>query len=175
MKNKLTLLLTICISAIAFAQEDWKIFEKDNYSIQYPATWEYSDQKPQPTIQFVLMSEEASQNEDMFRENINLNTESLKGQDISLKDYAKAGLDQIFAQIPSAKIISNKNIKLGAKNAKEIIWSANLGNGMLLRFKQVFLLNDGIAYVLTFSATETDYDKYIEDGEKIISSFKFTN
>lgn len=175
MKIKITTLLLFFISTFLFAQEDWKTFAKDNFSIQYPATWEYSDQKPQPNIQFVLMSEEASQNEDMFRENINLNTEDLNGQDVSLKDYAKAGLDQVFAQIPSAKMITNNDIKLGGENAKEIIWSANLGNGILLKFKQVFLLKDGTAYVLTFTATETDYDKYIVDGEKILYSFKFTN
>lgn len=173
MKNRVTLILALLLTTISFAQDDWQTYKQDNYSINYPAHWEYSSKKPQPSIQFILFSEETSQAKDLFRENINLTLENLNGQSFSLESYTKLALEQVKIQIPSAKIISNTQIKLGVKNAKEIIWTADLGNGMLLKFKQVFTLHEASAYVLTFTSTITDYDAYITDATKILYSFKF--
>jgi hypothetical protein len=173
MKNRLTLLLTLLLTTICFAQDDWQIHKQDNYSINYPTNWEYSPKKPQPAIQFVLFSEEASQTKDLFRENINLTLEDISGQNFNLESYTKVALEQVKSQIPSANILSNTLIKLGDKNAKEIVWTAELGVGMLLKFKQVFTLHENSAYVLTFTASTTEYDAYIIDATTILYSFKF--
>lgn len=174
MKTKLTLLLSILLVTLATAQDKWKTLEKDNYIISYPKNWVSSDQKPQPTIEFVLLSEEASQKKDQFRENINLNTENLSGKKLSLKEYIKLALDQVKTQIPSAKTISKKNIELNGKEAKKIIWSADLGGGIVLKFKQLFLINNETAYILTYTASMAEYDIYDKVSDKIFNSFKFT-
>ncbi|MFP4845275.1 hypothetical protein [Winogradskyella sp. PE311] len=172
MKTKISTLLLLFISLSLFAQENWETLEKENYAISYPTDWISSEKKPQPSMQFLLLSDEKSQNEDKFRENINLTLENLNGQTLSLDEYSKISIDQITAQIPSAKVISVDTIKLNGWEAKAAIWSADFGNGMILKFKQVFLLYSGTAYVLTFSSTTAEFDTYIQVGDQILNSFK---
>lgn len=175
MKTKLTTLLVLFVSTLLFAQDEWQTLEQDNYSISYPIDWVSSDKKPQPSVQFLFSAPESSQKKDQFRESINLVTESLGGQTLTIDAYIKISLDQIMAQIPSAKIKSNKDIKLGDEDAKEVVWSADFGNGIVLQFKQVYIIKNGTAYVLTYSSTTTEYDLYNETANKTINSFKFTS
>ena len=174
MKTKLTTLLLLFISTVLLAQEGWKTFEKDNYSINYPTDWVYSDNKTQPTIAFILYSPEASQTEDLFREKINLTIEKLSSADYTLDQYTELALDQVKSQIPTAKMISSLPASIGDVDATNIVWSADFGNGIVLQFNQLFAIKDGTAYVLTFTSTVTEYKKYIEDAIKIFNSFKLT-
>ncbi|WP_439151460.1 PsbP-related protein [Winogradskyella sp.] len=172
MKFKITFLLLFIFGFTLQAQDNWNTLAKDNYSINYPSDWSESDQKPQPSVQFLLTTAESSLKEDNFRESINMVTESLQGQIFTPESYAKLSIDQIKLQIPDAKIISNKNVDLGDEKAREVIWSNDFGNGTILQFKQVFVLKNNTAYVLTYSATEQEYNDYLEVADKIIYSFK---
>ncbi len=172
MKIKITTLALLFISTALFGQEGWKTLEQEEYAISYPKDWVSSDQKPQPSIQFLLLADEASQKEDLFRENINLNTEDLGGNDMDVEVYAKKSIDQISMQIPSAKIISNQNIKVNGQDAVAIVWSADFGNGMVLKFKQIIITYNQKGYALTFSSSDAEYNQYIEVGDKILNSFK---
>ena len=176
MRNKLLMLSALLFSLILFGQkEGWKTYEKDGYSVQYPKNWEYSDQKPQPMVQFVLMSEEDSQEEDNFRENINLSTEFLQGREISLDAYVEIALDQVEKQIPSAKILSTEDMSLNGIKAKSSIWTADFGSGVMLKFKQYILISDGTAYILTFTSTVAEFDEYVNQATDILDTFKINS
>ncbi|BAO76273.1 PsbP-related protein [Winogradskyella sp. PG-2] len=174
MKIKLTTLLLLFISTTLCAQEDWQTFEKDNYSINFPADWVYSDYKPKPTVAFMLYSPEASQKEDLYRESINLTIEELSSADYTLDQYTELVLDQVKKKIPAAKMITALPVSIGDIDAANIVWSADFGNGTVLQFNQLFAIKDRIAYVLTFTSTEAEYNEYIEDVTKTLNSFKFT-
>lgn len=174
MKIKILTFLFVILSTSLYAQDDWQIFEKDNYSISYPSTWEFSDNKPQPTVAFMLYSPVESQKEDGFRESINLTIEELSMADYTLDQYTEIVLEQVKKQIPTAKMLSALPTNIGEVDATNIVWSAEVGNGMVLQFNQLFAIKDRIAYVLTFTSTQLDYDKYIKDATNVISSFKFT-
>ena len=108
MKIKFTTLLLLFIGSTLFAQKAWHILEQDNYSIRYPKDWQSSDQKPESSMQFFLLSDGESQKEDQFRESINLKLENLNGQEMRLEAYTKISLDQIRSQMSRAQVISNK-------------------------------------------------------------------
>ncbi len=172
-----TRILTSALSfamTFAFAQE-MKTFTKDNYTIDYDSTWETSVEKIQPGVKFMLMSNPSTQTKDNFRENINLSSESLQGQTLSASEYINLALEQIKAQIPTAKIITSKTIDLNGVEAYEVIWSADFGNNMILKFKQIALVRADNGYVLTFSSSTTEYDQYIKSADKMMMSFKFVN
>ncbi len=171
MKIKSTTLLLLFIGSTLFAQKDWNILEQDNYAISYPKDWQSSDQKPEPFIQFFLLSDEKSQKEDEYRENINLKLENLSGQEMELEAYAKISLDQIRSQMPGSQVISNEVIKINNLEARAVIWSAESNNGIVLKFKKTFLIHNGKAYIITFSSTEAEYDKYIKIADRIINTF----
>jgi len=174
MKMKLITLLLVFISTSAFAQVDWQTYEKDNYAINFPADWEYSDSKPQPLVAFMLYSPETSEEKDKFRENINLTIEELSKADYTLDEYTKLALDQITKSIPNAKMISALPANISDVEALNMVWSADFGNGNVLKFNQLFTVKDRIAYVLTFTSTDGEYDEHIKDAAKILNSFKFT-
>jgi hypothetical protein len=169
---KIKLVILLFVSLTIHAQDNWSTLEKDNYSINYPEGWSVSDQKSQPSVQFLLTTEESTLIEDKFRESINMVKESLQGQIFTPESYAKLSLEQIKLQIPNAKVISNEPADVGNAKAREVVWSNDFGNGMVLKFKQVFLLKDNTAYVLTYSSTEQEYSDYLEVADKIIYSFK---
>ncbi|WP_422107451.1 PsbP-related protein [Winogradskyella sp.] len=172
MKVKILTLVLLFAGVTLFAQDDWKTLKKDDYAISYPKDWVSSDQKPQPNMQFLLLSEEKSQRDDLFRENINLITENLGGRDLTLQAYTKLSIDQIIAQIPSARILSHESAKVEGREAAAIVWSADFGNDMILKFKQIILVYNDKGYVLTFSSSEAEYDSYVQIGSRILNSFK---
>ena len=172
MKIKTITLLLLFLSTTLFAQKDWKTLEKDEYAISYPEDWESSNKKPQPTMEFLLLSDENTQKEDLFRENINLTTEDLGDRELTVEAYTTISIDQIVAQIPTAKVGSSQSITIDGREAKSIVWSADFGNGMILKFKQVLIIYSGKAYILTFSSSEAEFNIYIEVGDQILNSFK---
>lgn len=173
MKFKLTTLLLLFISTFTFAQDEWKTLEKDNYSIDYPSHWEYSDKKPQPSVKFMLFSEIESQKKDFFRENINMTTENLNSSKISLTEYTKLSIDNIKGEIPTAKFLSNTIIKVNGIDVSDITWS-NLFGKTNLKFRQFLMIHEGTAYIMTFTASTAEFDQYGKIADKILNSFKFT-
>nr|WP_321231756.1 PsbP-related protein [uncultured Psychroserpens sp.] len=173
MKLRLTTLALVFMSNIVFAQDEWKTLEKENYSISYPTTWEHSDKKPQPSTQFVLFSEVASQEKDSFRENINLSTENLNGQNPSLSDYTRVSLDQVKAQVPTAKIVASSTTKVNGIDVSDITWSATFG-AIDLKFRQFLFIKNGTAYILTYTGSSSEFDNYSKVVNTTFNSFKFT-
>jgi len=173
MKSTLATLLLLFVSAFTFAQDDWETLEKDNYSINYPSHWEYSDKKPQPSVKFMFFSEIESQNEDAFRENVNMTTENLNGQKMSLSDYTELSINNIKKELPTAKFISNKSIKVNGIDVSDVIWTGTFGT-VELKFRQFLLIHKGSAYILTYSSTVSEFENYSEITNTILNSFKFT-
>ena len=171
MKMKTSTLLLLFLSTTLFAQKGWNTLSKDSYAISYPNNWVTGDQMPLPSTQFVLLADENSNKKDQFRENINLNIEDIGTQTLTIDQYATKTINKITNQIPSAKILSNEAIKIDYCNAKSVVWSANYGNGMNLKFKQIIFLIGKKAYTLTYSSTVAEYDKYLKMGDKILYSF----
>jgi len=169
----LTLALSFTIT-FAFAQE-MKTFTKDNYTIDYDAAWEANGDQSQPGVQFMIMSNPSTQAKDGFRENINLASESLQGQVLNASEYLNLALEQIKAQIPTAKVISSKTLDLNGIEANETVWSADFGNNMILKFKQVAMVRGGNGYVLTFSSSTAEYEEHIKSADLMMKSFKFVN
>ncbi|RNC85135.1 MAG: hypothetical protein ED556_11255 [Winogradskyella sp.] len=174
MKTRILFLIVLFMSITLSAQE-MKTFTKNNYTIDYPATWASSEQKVQPSVQFIILSDESTQAKDKFRENLNLSKESLRGQKISTSEYAKISLDQVKAQIPNANIISNEPVTINGIEGEQIIWSADFGNSMVLKFNQFIFTRGDSGYALTFSSTVSEYDDYVKAADAMMKSFKFVN
>lgn len=173
--KKIITTFALLIGMTGFAQSDWNQITKNDFTINYPEDWISSDQKQTPATQFLILADEKSQESDNFRENINLNLEDLSGKNISLEAYVKLSLEQITGQIPSAKFLENKAVTINQQEAHSIIWTANFGTGINVKFKQVFLIHKEKAYILTFTSTASDFDDYSSVSDTIINSFKFTN
>ena len=121
---------------------NWKILKQDEYTIQYPENFEL-DTSGQMGIKFALLSEQASPN-DLFRENINLMTEDLKGQKVSLNDYAIEAENIIKKWITNANMIENKIVKKDNLEFLRLIYTGTMGQ-FDLKYEQRVIFKKGKA------------------------------
>jgi len=151
------------------ATEEWKSFVEDNYSIQYPNTWELNNSKQMGTS-FILFSPLTSE-KDQFRENVNLLIQDLKGKNLDLDKYSKISEEQIETMLTDGKIIESKRIKNGTSTYQKIIYTGTQGI-YKLEFEQYYWVEKDKAYILTFTSEENQFATYRSTGEKILNSFQ---
>lgn len=167
MKLKLTGLFLL-IAAMSFGQEDWKTHSKENYSIRYPDTWKI-DTSGQMNSSFILFSE-IEENE-TFRENINLLIQDLKGQNFTMKSYVALSENQIKNMVSNSKLIKSTYVNDPKRPYHVMVWSGLIGENQL-KLKQHFYLIDEKAYVLSFTALPDTYDRFLPIADNIFKSFK---
>lgn len=140
-----------------------------NFGIQYPEGWSV-DTSGQMNTEFILFSPVLEN--DTFSENVNLLIQDLSGQNITMKSYVEISENQVTNMIPNSKIFESHAVKSKKPPYHLMVWSGNVAN-QDLKFKQYFYLINNKAYILTFSASINDFDKYSKIGTKILDSFKF--
>ena len=142
----------------AFGDDGMQI-KIDNYSITIPSLW--LAQRTDSATVFILYS--PIEENDTFQENVNLTVEKLPSK-YSVKAYLKAGrevLKKLYA-----------NFKLIEEGDDYQIFSGEL-NGIALQQMQFVSISGTEAYVLTFSSTPEDFDRYAETFKAIYSTFTY--
>jgi PsbP-like protein len=149
--------------------KDWQLLEKENYAISYPKDWDL-DQSEQMGTKFFLFSK-LSSDKDVFKDNINLIIQDLKGQNIDFKKFVEISEGQIKTMFPNSNMEENKSILLNGKTFQKVIYTGDQGE-YKLRFTQYYCVENDKAYVLTFSAETKEYNALKAVGESIMNSFK---
>jgi len=157
--------ILLVFTTLSFSQNDWKTFEKDDYSISYPKDWDL-DTSGQMNTKFLLFSK--TDKNDTFRENVNLIIQDLKGKNMEMKDFVQLTEHQIKTMVPNSKLISSKTVD----NYHILVWKGQVANNDL-KFKQYFFLINENVYILTFTTLQNTFDKFITIGNEILNSFKF--
>jgi len=156
------------LSFSTYAQSEKKIYETDDFTVQYPASWNLETKLDAPLV-FVVKALPTS-DEDTFAENVNLITQNLKGANLSLDNYVKLNRDQL-ATLSNSELISNLTDKRGARNYHTLIFSADINN-MELKLIQLYTIKNEVAYILTFTSLRNEFSQLEEVGKQIIKSFK---
>ena len=151
------------------SSDTWKTFAFNNYSIQYPDSFDLNKSGLMGTC-FVLLSKQTSQG-DLFRENVNLIIQDLTGKNIGLDKYVAITEGQIKSRMSNGIIIESKRINAGDSEFHKIIYSGTQGQ-FNLKFEQYYWIIKEKAYVLTLTCELNQFDKYKEVGEKIMNSFR---
>lgn len=150
--------------------DGWNTFETADYSIRYPVTWAL-DNSGQSGVILQLFSAQTSA-EDNFRENVNLVIQDLTGQKVqTLDQYTQLSESQIKMFMTDSEILSSDRLTKDGQEYQKVIFSAVQGQ-FKLKSEQYYLIKGHLAYVLTLTCTEDTYDSYLEEGEKIMDSFK---
>ncbi len=155
------------ISCLLFAYfsnaQDWKKLSKAGYEITYPSSWELNESAG--AASFILLSSQENGN-DIFRENVNLVEQDLTGMNLNLEKYTEISLSQVKQLIQNSKLVSSNTVD----NHQEVIYEGDQAN-YRLKFLQYYWVIGNKAYVLTFTAQTTNFDKYLETGKRIMNSF----
>ena len=156
--------------AQANPENEWKSFNKDNYSIEYPNKWNVNPNE-QMGMSFIIFSPKESEN-DKFSENINLTIQDLTGKEIDLDKFVEISNNQINTLATNLNFIESKRIKTEKKEYQKIIFSADQGV-LHLKYEQFYFLKSEKAYVLTFTSELGKFSDYEITAEKILNSFRF--
>lgn len=161
----------VLFSSVAFAQtpaSNWETLSEENYTVQYPSDWDL-DQSGTLGTSFFMFSP-VENDDDTFRENINLIQQSLEGLGVDLAQFVEVSEGQIKSMITNAKMIESKTIKNGNIQYHKFIYTGDQGQ-YHLKFEQYFFLQNEQAYVLTFTSESSKFADYQAIGEKILQSF----
>lgn len=172
------LLLITCFSLnvkgqIATAPDDntevpWKALDEVNYRIQYPENWDV-DQSGQLGMSFIILSKQTSP-QDGFRENINLLIQNLTGLNIDMDAFVKISEDQVKAMFKGGKIHESKRVKSKTDTFHKLVYTGTQGS-FVFKIQQYYWVEKDKAYILTLTCEATQFDSYVQTGDKIMSSF----
>ena len=168
--NKFIFLIALLLSQTIFSQLTTKEFSKSNYSINYPESWIFQDNVGNG-IEFLLLTKK-SDTRDSFSENLNLIIQNIESLNLDLDKYV--GITETQIKDNKAKILVSKRDKNKFNDFHVFVFEANM-NGKELKFMQYIFVENNKAYVLTFSATKVDFDKYIREMQRAMDSFKLKN
>ena len=180
MKSVTIFIAAVCIAANAFSQtasnkpataeNTWKTIEENNYSLQYPDSWDL-DKSGQMGMSFMVLSQQVTPN-DGFRENVNLLIQNLTGLNITLDKFVEISQEQIKTMMTNGNLLESKRVKANGKTLHKVIYTGEHGV-LKFKFKQFYWVENERAYILTFTCEASQFDLYSETGEKIMNSFRF--
>ena len=150
----------------------WKTLNTDEYFIQYPDDWQLDESGRMGTV-FVLFSP-LSSSQDLFKENVNLLIQDISTYELNLDQYTEISEGQIKSMITDSKIIESKREHEGSDEFHKMIYTGRQGK-FNLTFEQYFWVENGKAYVLTFTCEQERFSEFKELGESIMSSFLIKN
>ncbi len=157
MKKLMIAGLISLIAVTAFA-EDTMIIQCENVSVEAPLGW-LAQYTRTPNLLFLYSPLEEN---DTFQENMNVTVEQLP-RAYSVEEYMDASMGQL------KRIYSDLKVNETSDN-RHII--SGVVSGIPVKQLQYFFVQDEVAYVLTFSSNQENFDRYYEDFELIADSFK---
>ncbi len=166
-----TALLFILYTTGSYSQQpnsDWKILDGSFFSIKYPADWELDQSGQFGSTFFIFSPVESAQ--DQFKENINFMKQDLTGYNLDMDKYVEITEEQLKTLITNGAMIESKRIKTESSEYHQIIYTGDQ-EIYHLKFVAYMWLQNEKAYVLTFTAEQTTFEKYKETGEAILNSF----
>ena len=140
--------------------------EEGKFSIGFPESWE--------VIEGVMGRDmvalaPAVDPDDLFLENVNIIYAKLDAP-ITEEDYYKFNMQSLQKLLIDYDLEESSDVQLGGRDARKIVFTHTMGvvNAKVLQY---LMLIDGQAYVLTFTADPLDFDKYLQQFERIANSF----
>jgi hypothetical protein len=147
-------------------------FIHTDFKFQHPESWQVDTSKAWGAEVFVFSPLENE--EDKFRENLNVLIQDLAGLNIDLEGYKQLTEEQIAMLATDGKIIES-SIKTSDKGEfLRITYSMTQGIFNLMITSVCFIHNDK-AYLVTFSAEADQLDHYKLTSEQILDSFTLIN
>lgn len=168
-KITLFLVLTTLTCITVHAQTEWKTATFDAFSIKHPSDWK-ADTSKSVGVDLILFAPQASQS-DTFNENINVVVQDISGYDMDLDSYTKLSEEQIKSMLEDGKITKSERITSGSETYHRIQYVGKQ-SGFTLKFEQRYYVKNNMAYVLTLTCLNSNFDNYIVLSRKIFDTFQ---
>jgi eukaryotic-like serine/threonine-protein kinase len=189
MASSLFLALTIQLSLIlvglsqsaqAQIDEAFKTYENPKFglTLTYPPDWSVDELRNDPaapsnnSIVAIFKSPKQGDN-DKYLENVIINVQGPRSDIASLENYTANSVKAFNNMSDTIKITKQGKYTLAGLPGHQLLYTSTGIPGLNLEKMQVFtVINNNSAYVVTFGAETAEYDKNIQDVEKMINSIK---
>ena len=165
------------ISSGIFDNVTLKTYENPGFglSIQYPSTWAGMQLRGDPFAQtntsIVAILEAPRENlSDSYRENLIIGVQGPLEDVISLEEYTQNSLNAFRTMSDRVTILESSPSSLSVLPAHEIIYTSSLQNLNLKKMQIFTIVNDNMAYVVTFGAEESQFNKYMPVIMEMVNS-----
>lgn len=169
-RNFIKTLGSVClllINAFSAHAQNWATLDRPLFSVDYPTHWDLNEEGAMGTA-FILFSK--LEENDEFRENINLMIQDLSAYNFTLDSYTELSENQISVMIENATILQSERLK-SVNGEHHLIEYTGVQNNLHLYWKQYYWVVDKKAYLLTFTAEQEQYERYLVTANQIINSF----
>ena len=140
------------------------------YTIGYPGDWKFDDKSDNAVFK---LTSPAENGDDKFFQNLNLQIETINAG-TTVDDYVKTNMDAVKEMVKGYREVSSMFFNRNGSRAYQIIYKGKYGEMTYdIQIKQLFCVNNGKAYVLTYVSKEGERDAYETTANKIFNSFKF--
>ncbi|MEX2590372.1 MAG: hypothetical protein WD334_09205, partial [Chitinophagales bacterium] len=149
----------------------WKKLERMDYELHYPEAWQFSESGEVDT-RFILLAPNVLEN-DSFRENINLVVQDLSeiNHEFDLTMYAEISKSQILSMVKNVQLIKAQYNERNGQRYYEICYAGDKEE-FELKWLQYYWVIEQEAFVLTYTADQSDFDKFSTAAFKIMDAFK---
>lgn len=167
-------------SVHAQVDEAFKTYENPKFglTVSYPPDWTVDELRNDPaapsnnSIVAIFKSPSQGQN-DKYLENVILNVQGPRSDISSLETYTANSVAAFTNMSDTIKITKQGKDTLAGLPAHQLLYTSTGIPGLNLEKMQVFtVVNNNTAYVVTYGAEQAEYDKNIQDIEKVINSIK---
>ena len=146
------------------------------YSISYPKTLktDIATDPSAPLELYIYVNPSSSV------DGVTVATENL-GVGHTLEDFRATGLTDLQKLINNFQQISSQTTTVDGNPAYKIVFqgtfpeqmSSTSTQNVAMKSIQIYTVNNGIGYFITYKATQDNYNTYLSQAQQIIDSFKF--
>lgn len=153
-------------------------YENPTYGvkIQYPSNWQKMDfdrhygNNSFPIAGFIPPSE----NDSGLLENLMIVVKKLHSQNTSLKQFVDSLVSSYKSSLHEFKLLGLNPLTTPALNSAYKIEYTHSSDMLMLKTMEVWTINEGMAYMISYNADSSDFSNYLPVIQKMIDSFATT-
>jgi eukaryotic-like serine/threonine-protein kinase len=155
------------------AEKGWQIYTDRTAKLQvkYAKSWQQQEIHNIVTGDNVILTAPASSSGHKYRANISIRVEKLTDASTTLAKYTQSAIAEIDRYYQDAKILESSTTKLANRPANLVVYTGKDENLMLVKNLEVWTIDRGKAYIMTYKAEPDRYYEYLGTVMATIESF----
>lgn len=166
----LTFLLDAAIPQQNCPQSSKYTNSENEYTLQFPERWQV--ERNFMGLDAFAASPSIDQNENRSEANISVQSSSLK-KEYTLNEFYSENVTPLSSGLTDFKILETGNVLLNGVRGKMILYNHSTQEGLKLRVKQYFVVNDHKGYIITGSSIANEFDRYTPMFESTAKTLRF--
>ncbi|MFN4285461.1 MAG: hypothetical protein ACK4E8_05795 [Lacibacter sp.] len=141
------------------------------FTISYPGSWILNDKSESSILQLTSPKEN---DDDDFRQNLNLQIEDMSGKSTSLDEYVRTNMEGVKDLVKGYTEVSSMFFNRNGIRAYEVVYKGRYGSMEYdIQVRQLFSIANNKAYVLTYISKADERDALETTANRIFNTFKF--